>query len=156
MKSLKKKLAGILAMTMLVGAAATAATPSPAAKVEPKAQTVTVGKVTVKTTAKGEATITKVDTKKKTVTVPTTVTTKDGVKYTVKKIGKKSFKGLKKNATIKINTKKSLTVAKNTFKGIDTKKVVIKVNKKMSKKQLNAFKKQLKAAGFKGTVKKAL
>lgn len=155
MKSLKKKLAGILAMTMLVGAAATAATPSPAAKVEPVAQTATVGKVTVKTTAKGEATITKVNTKKKKVTVPMTVTV-DGVKYTVKTIGKKSFKGLKKNATVSINTKKSLKVAKGTFKGLDTKKVVIKVNKKMSKKQLKAFKKQLKAAGFKGTVKKAL
>ena len=75
---------------------------------------------------------------------------------TVTAIAKGTFKGLKSNATISINTKKSLKVAKNTFKGLKTKKVVIKVNKKMSKKQLKAFKKNLKKAGFKGTVKATL
>lgn len=155
MKSLKKKLAGILAMTMLVGAVASAATPSPAKKAEPKAQTaVAVESVTVNTTADGTATIAKVDTKKKNVTVPTTVKV-DGVEYAVTSIAKGAFKGLKKNAVISINTTKSLKVAKKAFKG-NTKKVVIKVNKKMSKKELKKFKKALKKAGFQGKVKKAL
>lgn len=155
MKSLKKKLAGILAMTMLVGAAASAATPSPAKKAEPKAQTaVAVESVTVDTTADGTATIAKVDTKKKNVTVPTTVKV-DGVEYAVTSIAKGAFKGLKKNAVISINTTKSLKVAKKAFKG-NTKKVTIKVNKKMSKKELKKFKKALKKAGFQGKVKKAL
>lgn len=157
MKSLKKKLAGILAMTMLVGAAASAATTtaSPAKKAEPKAQTaVAVESVTVNTAADGTATIAKVDVKKKKVTVPTTVTV-DGVEYTVTSIAKGAFKGLKKNAVVSINTKKSLKVAKKAFKG-NTKKVTIKVNKKMSNKELKKFKKALKKAGFQGKVKKAL
>ena len=156
MKSLKKKLAGILAMTMLVGAAASAApTASPAKKAEPKAQAaVAVESVTVDTTADGTATIAKVDVKKKKVTVPTTVTV-GGVEYTVTSIAKGAFKGLKKNAVVSINTTKSLKVAKKAFKG-NTKKVTIKVNKKMSKKELKKFKKALKKAGFQGKVKKAL
>ena len=47
----------------------------------------------------------------------------------------------------------SVKVAKTAFKGVDTKKMTIKVSG-MSAKQLKAFKAQLKKAGFKGTVKK--
>ena len=156
MKSLKKKLAGILAMTMLVGAAASAApTTSPKTKPVAEAQTaVAVESVTVNTAADGTATIAKVDTKKKNVTVPTTVTVK-GVEYSVTSIAKGAFKGLKKNAVISINTTKSLKVAKKAFKG-NTKKVTIKVNKKMSKKELKKLKKALKKAGFKGKVSRSL
>ena len=129
-------------MTMLVGAAASAAT-SPVTAPKATAQTATVSNVTVTTTAEGTATVSKVKTNKKKVTVPTTVEV-NGVKYTVTAIA------------MSINTENSLKVAKKTFKGRNTKKVVIKVNKKMSKKQLKAFKKNLKAAGFKGTVKATL
>lgn len=47
----------------------------------------------------------------------------------------------------------SVKVDKTAFKGVDTKKMTIKVSG-MSAKQLKAFKAQLKKAGFKGTVKK--
>ena len=47
----------------------------------------------------------------------------------------------------------SVKVAKTAFKGVNTKKMTIKVSG-MSAKQLKAFKAQLKKAGFKGTVKK--
>ena len=113
---------------------------------------------------------------KKSITVSGTVTV-DGVKYTVtvinakafanckkatkitlpasiKTIKKNAFAGAKKVKTITLKGKKSITVAKGAFKGLNTKKMTIKVNKKMSKKELKKLKKALKKAGFKGKVKK--
>ena len=57
--------------------------------------------------------------------------------------------------TITFNTTKKVTVSKTAFQGVDTKKMTIKVSKKMSAKNYAALKKALKAAGFKGTIRKA-
>ena len=46
-----------------------------------------------------------------------------------------------------------LKVEKGAFKGLKTDKMTIKLNKKMPKKQSAKFKKALKKAGFKGTIK---
>jgi hypothetical protein len=117
-------------------------------------------------------------TTKKTVTINSTVKV-DGVKYTVTTIGDNAFKNATKattivvpktitkvNAkafsslsktvkTIQFNTTKAPTVSKTAFKGTSTKKMTIKVSSKMSAKELKKFKKALKAAGFKGTVKQS-
>ena len=63
-----------------------------------------------------------------------------------------AFTGAKSVKTIVIKSA-SVKVDKTAFKGVDTKKMTIKVSG-MSAKQLKAFKAQLKKAGFKGTVKK--
>lgn len=157
MKSMKKMLAGVLALTMLAGTMAFAAD-SPSKAVEPKAQDkVAVEKVgTVSTTDKGTATINAIaKTSKKTVTVPTTVTV-DGVDYAVTEIAKNAFKDCKKAKTVKLNITKSITVKKGAFAKLNTKKMTIKVSKKMSSKELKKFKSNLKKAGFKGSVKKSL
>jgi hypothetical protein len=73
---------------------------------------------------------------------------------TVKRINKQGFTGLAKTVkTITFNTTKAPQIAKNAFEGVNTKKITITVPKAMSAKQLEKFKKSLKAAGFKGTVK---
>jgi hypothetical protein len=73
---------------------------------------------------------------------------------TVKRINKQGFTGLAKTVkTITFNTTKAPQVAKNAFEGVSTKKITITVPKAMSSKELKKFKKALKAAGFKGTVK---
>lgn len=71
-------------------------------------------------------------------------------------LAKNAFAGAKKLNTISMNVKKSITVKKGAFKGLNTKKMTIKVSKKMSAKELKKFKKVLKAAGFDGKVVKAL
>lgn len=77
-------------------------------------------------------------TKLKKVTVPKNVTT----------IGSNAFKGCKKAKTITINSKKITKMGKNAFKGV-SKNATIKV----PKSKVEAYKKLLKKAGFKGTVK---
>lgn len=72
---------------------------------------------------------------------------------TITKIDKNAFKGLKKLKKITMKVTTPVTVAKGAFSGVDTKKVTITVSKKMSKKDLAKFKKALKKAGFKGSVK---
>ena len=132
-------------------------------------------KATVKTTENGTAAVKNVKSSKKSVTVSSTVEV-EGVEYkvttieanafanckkatkialpaTVKTIKKEAFTGAKKVKTIVVKSKKAVTVKKGAFKGVDTKKITIKVSK-MSKKQLKKFKKELKKAGFKGKVKK--
>lgn len=56
-------------------------------------------------------------------------------------------------STIKIS--KKAVFKKGAFKGVDTKKAVIKVTGKVSAKELTKLQNALKAAGFKGKVKKA-
>ncbi len=135
-------------------------------------------KATVDTKEDGTAAMGKIaKTSKKSITVAASVTV-DGVKYAVttldadvfknckkvtkvtlpasiKTINKNAFRGAKKIKTITLKATKSINVKKGAFKGLNTKKMTIKVSKKMSKKELKKFKKALKKAGFKGTVKKA-
>ena len=180
-KAMKKVLVCTLAAALTLGAAATAgAAGSPTTAKEPEAQTnvkATNG-AKVNTTDDGTATLKAAKkSSKKSVTVSSTVTV-NGVKYTVtviganafanckkatkitlpaqiKTINKNAFKGAKKLKTIVLKGKKSITVKKGAFTGLNTKKMTIKVNKSMKKAQLTKLKKALKAAGFKGTVKKA-
>ena len=77
-----------------------------------------------------------------------------GKKYLVKKIAKNAFAKMKKLRTIKFYNTKALTVAKGAFGKLKTKKITIKVTKKMSKSQFNKFKKNLRKAGFKGKIKR--
>lgn len=139
-----------------------------------------VGNVTptVNTNKNGTAAIESIEVSKKatTVTIPKTVTV-DGVEYTVTKItagaladakkvtavtipatiktiAKGAFTGAKKLKTVTLKSTK-VTVKKGAFKGLKTKKMTVKVPKKTTKKQLKALTKKLKAAGFKGKVKKA-
>ena len=180
-KFVKKLLVGILAGTMLLGSVATsyAATSPVVSPTKPVTETgVKADNGTkVNTSSNGTATVTAVKkTTKKSVSVASKVTV-DGVKYTVTKIGAntfanakkatkvtlpatiesigaKAFTGVKSVKTIVINSKKAVKVSKTAFKGVDTKKMTIKVTN-MSKKQLKAFKENLKKAGFKGKVKTA-
>ena len=153
--------------------------PQPEKQTEATAEKTSTGIVpTVNTKADGTATITEIEkTSKKTVTVSSKVTV-DGVEYkvtkisegtfanckkmtsavlpsTVTSIGSKAFAGASKLKTIKLSTTKKVTVSKTAFKGVDTKKMTIKVSKKMSAKNLKALKKSLKAAGYKGKIKVA-
>ena len=111
--------------------------------------------MTVRTSTDGTAKVIKLPSGKKKITIPTAVEIED-VKYMIVSIGKKAFKGIKRNAVISINTKQPVNIEKNAFKGINSRKVVIKVNKKMKNSNLKRFKKILKKAGFKGKVKKVL
>ncbi len=77
--------------------------------------------------------------------------TKVTLPATITKINKSAFTGAKKLKTIVLKNNKVL-VKKGAFKGLKTSKMTIKV-KKMSAKELKAFKKALKKAGFKGKVK---
>ena len=121
----------------------------------PKAQVAKISGVTVRTSTDGTAKVIKLPSGKKKITIPTVVKI-DDVKYIVVSVGRKAFKGMKKNAVISINTKQPVNIEKNAFKGINSRKVVIKVNKKMKNSNFKRFKKILKKAGFKGKVKKVL
>ena len=157
---------------------------SPSVSVEPEKQTdVTAEKkngieVTVNTSTSGKATISVIEpTTKKTVTVASKVTV-NGVSYTVNKIaanaftncekvtkvslpstittiGAKAFSGTKTIKTIALTSKKAPEISKTAFKGVDTKKMTVTYSAKMSKSEIKELKAALKAAGFKGTVKKA-
>lgn len=180
-KALKKVLVCTLAAALTFGSAsaAGAATQSPTTSVEPKKQEdVKVGSLTVDTNANGTAALGQIaKTTKKSVTVASKVTV-NGVSYTVttidakafanakkatkitlpatiKTINKNAFTGAKALKTITLKGTKAITVKKGAFKGLNTKKMTIKVSKKMSKKQLKKLKNTLKKAGFKGKVKAA-
>nr|MCR5546333.1 leucine-rich repeat domain-containing protein [Lachnospiraceae bacterium] len=137
-----------------------------------------VSKQKVTTSYDGTATVTKLTSSKKRVSLGATVEV-DGVVYTVTSIGKNAFKnckkvqtvtlpetittiekgafaGAKKLRTIKLDIEKSITVEKNAFKGVNTSNMIIKVSKSMSKKELKKFKKELKKAGFEGSVERKL
>jgi hypothetical protein len=183
-KMMKKVLVGVMAATMLLGTVTTAfaATDSPATAPEPVKQTAVEADngAQVNTTKKGTAVITSIAaTTKKSVSVPSKVTV-DGVEYkvttigaktfadatnatkvslpsTITTIGAKAFTGATKVKTIAITSKQTVTVNKNAFKNVNTKKMTITVKtgkKGMTTKQYNKLVKSLKAAGFKGKVKK--
>ena len=181
-KFLAAMLVAAVAVTA-VPATAGAAT-SPTTSVEPVKQTeVTAEKkngieITVNTSKDGKATINEIEpTTKKIVTVASKVTV-NGVSYTVTKIsanaftnctkatkvtlpstitsiGKNAFSGNKTIKNIALTSTKAPTISKTAFKGVDTKKMTVTYSAKMSRKQVKALKASLKAAGFKGTVKKA-
>ncbi len=135
-------------------------------------------KVTVDTKKDGTAATTTIKQTKKTEVKLTSTVTVNGVKYkvttisantfskctnakkvtlpsTITKIGAKAFSGVsKKLKTIVLDVKKAPTISKTAFKGVDTRKMTIKVSADMSKKQLEKLKKALKKAGFKGKVQK--
>jgi hypothetical protein len=178
---MKKLLAGVLALTMLVGTAAFAAE-SPATKkeaVDNKTAVTADDGSSVTTSSNGTATLKSVKSNKKKVTVDSKVTV-GGVNYTVTTIGANAFKSctkattitlpktvktIKKNAfkgctklkTVSLNIKKAsaVKVEKGAFKGLKTKKMTVKVNKNTTDKQLKKIKKNLKAAGFNGKVVKS-
>ncbi len=78
----------------------------------------------------------------------------NGYKFTVTAIAKNAFAKMKKLKTIKFFSTKALKVAKGAFGKLNTKKITIKVTTKMSKKEFKKFKKNLRKAGFKGTIKR--
>jgi hypothetical protein len=79
------------------------------------------------------------------VVVPSSITT----------IAKNAFKGCSSLKKISLKTTKAITVKKGAFAGLNTKKMTVVVNKKISSTELAKLKANLKAAGFKGTVKRA-
>lgn len=172
-------------LTVGAASSAMAATSSPTTSTKPvaKPNVTTTNGSKVDTKKDGTATMNKIpaaQAKKKQVTVSSTVTV-NGVKYkvttvdaraflkatkattitlpaTITKINKNAFTGAKKLKTLKFKSKKvaSMTIQKGAFKGLSTKKMTIRVSKSLTKKQYNRLVKKLKAAGFKGKVKKNL
>ena len=184
-KTLKKLLVCTLAAALTFGSvSAASAAQSPVTSVEPEANTAVKAEktngivATVDTKANGTASLgTIAKTSKKSVVVAAKVTV-NGVSYkvtvikanafkncakaknitlpdTIKTIGANAFKGAKALKTITLKGTKAITVKKGAFKGVNSKKMTIKVSKKMSKSQLKKLKKALKKAGFKGKVKTA-
>ena len=176
-KLIKKVLVGIPAATMMFGSVCTAYAATDSATVAPAPEKQTNVKADngakVSTAANGTATVKALPkTTKKSVTVASKVVV-DGVSYKVTAIGAKAFANATKATTVTLPASiigaqaftgaksvktiviksASVKVDKTAFKGVDTKKMTIKVSG-MSAKQLKAFKAQLKKAGFKGTVKK--
>ena len=165
-KLIKKVLVGITAATMMFGSVCTAYAATDSATVAPAPEKQTNVKADngakVSTAANGTATVKALPkTTKKSVTVASKVVV-DGVSYKVTAIGAKAFANATKATTVTLPASiktigaQAFTGAKSVktaFKGVDTKKMTIKVSG-MSAKQLKAFKAQLKKAGFKGTVKK--
>ena len=180
MKKLMKNVAVLaLAAAVAVGSVTgvSAAVKSPTSSLVPvNAKNVAVSNGnTVDTKANGTAEVGVVSAKKSTATVPSKVTAK-GVTYTVtvikakafakkakkakkivipatiKRVNKKGF--TKKLKTIIVKGTKSFTVKKGAFKKVNSKKITVKVNKKMKAKEFKKLKKNLKKAGFKGKIKK--
>ena len=182
-KTLKRVLACTLAAALALGTAVTsmaADSPvAPAKKPEKQTNVITDSRFyTVNTTTKGTITITAskaTSRAKKTVAAKLKV---NGVKYTVTTIGPSAFakwkkvksiylpagvktikanafKGCKSLTTIVLKNKKAATVKKNAFKGLNTKKITIKVKAKMSAKNYKKLQLNLRKAGFKGKIKKA-
>ena len=142
MKKLMKNVAVLaLAAAVAVGSVTgvSAAVKSPTSSLVPvNAKNVAVSNGnTVDTKANGTAEVGVVSAKKSTATIPSKVTVK-GVTYTVTVIKAKAF------------AKK----AKKAKKSVNSKKITVKVNKKMSAKEFKKLKKNLKKAGFKGKIKK--
>ena len=182
MKKLLKEVA-VLAMAAVVAVSSVsgvqAAVASPTVSVVPvdkKNVTTTEGN-NVDTKADGTAEINDVTVNKNIATVPGTVTV-DRVTYTVtvikakafakkakkakkivipatiKRVNKMGFTGAKKVKKIIVKGTKSFTVKKGAFKGLNSAKITVKVNKKMKAKEFKKLKKNLKKAGFKGKVTK--
>ena len=84
--------------------------------------------------------------KAKTIDLPATIT----------KIKKNAFQGAKSLKTIELKGKKAvnLKVANGAFADLNTKKMTVKVNKNLTKKQVKKIRKMLRKAGFKGKVTK--
>jgi hypothetical protein len=180
-KTVKKVLAGILAAALSFGSAVPAfAADSPTTSKTPAAQTgvAAEGKYYVgNTTSTGTVSITTTDpSTKDTKTIPTKLTI-NGVSYTVTTlesnalsnldtvktvilpptlttIKKQAFTGCKSLKTIVLKNKKATKVQKNAFKGLNTKKITVKVKVKMSDKNYKKLQKQLRKAGFKGKIKR--
>ena len=76
----------------------------------------------------------------------------NGKKYLITTLGKNAFAKMKKLKVVKIYSTKALKVQKNPFGKLNTKKITIKVTKKMSAKEFKKFKKNLRKAGFKGKI----
>lgn len=157
MKKILKK-ASVVALSTAV--AASAVTPALAAKspvkgLRPVKRTVTMKaskgvKITYKTTTKGTASIAKVPTKNKTVTISSKVKIK-GVTYKVSTVNKNVFTSARRLKTIKVNST-GIKFAKGAFSGLNTKSMKLVITKKVSRKQLKAYKASVKKAGFKGKV----
>ncbi|MDY4515067.1 MAG: leucine-rich repeat protein [Lachnospiraceae bacterium] len=181
-KTMKRVIACALAAALSLGTALTsmAATPSPVVPKEPEKQ-VNVGSddkfYKVNTETSGELAIVASKTVKKAKkTVPAKISV-GGVKYTVtavapnafktwskvktlilpntvKTIKAKAFTGCKSLKTIVLKNKKAAKVAKNSFKGLNTKKMSIKVKAKMTTKEYKKLQTNLRKAGFKGKISK--
>lgn len=155
-KAMKKVLVCAMAAALTLGSAASAsAVQSPTTSVTPvtKSNVKASNGTTVNVNKNGTAAVKAVKaTKSKSVTVSATVKV-NGVTYkvttvnakafakatkatkitlpaSIKTINKSAFTGAKKVKTIVLKGKKSITVKKGAFKGVNTKKVTIKVNKK--------------------------
>lgn len=178
MKAFKKVLACTLAAALALSAATvSSAAGSPTTSVEPvKQKDVKVSQGKVDTKKNGTATLTQVKkTKAKTVTISSTVKV-DGVKYkvttidanafakapkatkvelpkTITTIKKNAFKGAKKLKIITFKNTKAAKVQKGAFKGLKTRKMTIRLSKKMSSSQKKKMIKNLRKAGFKGKIK---
>ena len=173
MKKLLKEVA-VLAMAAVVAVSSVsgvqAAVASPTVSVVPvdkKNVTTTEGN-NVDTKADGTAEINDVTVNKNIATVPGTVTVikakafaktakkakKIVIPATIKRVNKMGFTGAKKVKKIIVKGTKSFTVKKGAFKGLNSAKITVKVNKKMKAKEFKKLKKNLKKAGFKGKVTK--
>ena len=177
MKKLLKEVA-VLAMAAVVAVSSVsgvqAAVASPTVSVVPvdkKNVTTTEGN-NVDTKADGTAEINDVTVNKNIATVPGRVTytvtvikakafaktakkaKKIVIPATIKRVNKMGFTGAKKVKKIIVKGTKSFTVKKGAFKGLNSAKITVKVNKKMKAKEFKKLKKNLKKAGFKGKVTK--
>lgn len=178
MKRIQKVLALVLAAACVLGTAETAvAAGSPTVSIEPGEQdNVTVPPGKVNTKKDGSVTLAGVKkTSKKFVKIPASVKVY-GVRYkittikanafvnarkatniklpaTIKVIKKNAFRGVTKLRIVTLKGKKAIKIKKGAFNGINTRRVTIKVSRKMPKKQVKILRKRLKKAGFKGKVK---
>lgn len=181
-KGLACALVAALAFTCAAPVTASAAgSATSAPEIKPIASaTATVAKnvkAKVSVDKKGQVTIKEIKTNKKakSISVASKVKVK-GKTYKVTTIGGKAFAKASKATTVtlpktitKINANafskskikiikfakgtKKVTISKKAFKGLKTKKMTIRYGN-MSKANVKALKKALKAAGFKGTIKK--
>ena len=172
----KKLLAAVLsAACIMTGAAEAFAAESPTQVPGKTVSTTVSGDQEYKTSAKhGTAKFYKLVKAKKTKVVVSASVSTNGVSYpvvavsgnafnktsvkkvvlgtNVYKVYKNAFKGAKKLKYIYIRTTKRVKVSKGAFKGLNTKKMTIKINKK--NKNYKKIVKALRKAGFKGKIKK--
>ena len=158
-KVLKRTATLVLASTLLFGTVqVSAATSSPTESKEDGYVAKKVKRIIYyyKTTKKGTATSFKVIKKKNKVKVAPIVKyiKYKGKKYKVVKVGKNTFKGCKRLRKIQNRPTKAIKFAKGAFNGVNTKKITLVVNKKMSAAQFKLLKKRVRAVGFKGKIKR--
>lgn len=166
------------ALTVSAATPSPTTAPAPVTQTSVSSTVAGVSKSKVNTNKSGNASVVKLaKNTKKTIKIPATVTV-GGISYKVTSLKSTTFKNSKKvktvylgsnvttigknvfsstNAknlkTIVLNGTKSIKINKNAFGKRNTSKMVIKLNKKMSLSQYKKLKKQLKNAGFKGTIK---